>query len=219
MHTWQNGKSSLHLFTHSAIVRTDLTAPRSKASPVRGRVRTPPPASNPSRSWQILPTCLLQRFLSRFSSEPGFFESMFHPCGCGARRSLDGGLRRWSHGARPHSEPGTVAGRFNSGTDRHPGRDCHCQRGQLFHPSGWRRADLHGNEFQPGDRHRRGDRQRGQRHSDRSGQSDAGAAPRPFGCHSTPKCTPARPGTAIPSLFAMERTILPQSVSASCPKA
>ena len=45
------------------------------------------------------------------------------------------------------------------------------------------------------------------------------AAPRPFGCHSTPKCTPARPGTGIPSRFAMERTILPQSVSASCPKA
>ena len=44
-------------------------------------------------------------------------------------------------------------------------------------------------------------------------------APRTFGGYSTPKCTLARSGTGIPSRFAMERTILPQSVSASCPKA
>ena len=95
-----------------------------------------------------------------------------HRCGRSARGSIDDGLRRWSHGARPHSKPGSVAERLDSGPDRSCGRDRHCQRGRTFQRPRWRRADLHGNEFQSADRHSCGVRQRGHRSGDRSWRGD-----------------------------------------------
>ena len=81
------------------------------------------------------------------ASEPGV-----RPTRRGGWRPVSFGLRRWSHGARTHTESGTIAQRIDSGPERNGRRDCHGQRGGLLHRPGRGRADLCGSEFQHRDR-------------------------------------------------------------------